>query len=694
MVFDSVAPRLRPFLRACALPLALLLVFLYLVWRSKGAYPAVFADEWLYSSQARLLPFKDATLPSYLYLGVFHLTSACGAGFLDCARLFNSAFLVLAAPFLYQIARLVSSKPVAGALVLLSLLAPVNSYTSYFMPEAMYYCGFAIFSWAVLTLRDGAPWRYGLLCGSVLGLMSLVKIHALFLLPALLAFMLYLCGGAAPARRWRALASMSVCAVLAMVLTKSALAYLIAGPDGLNFLGSFYGGHARNSGGSAAMLLKLVGPALVSLRGHLLALLLLFAVPIAGIVLNRLQPRAVAEAGARGRDLAAIEVYALLMLGAAVVMTVAFTASVADAGPDELMRLHLRYYDFVFPLLLIGAAAPLGMPPRRAGWLNRLLGLPLAVLLLWACWLIAPYHPSLIDGPELAALGQSPAVLAGLTGLELLILLVWIVDRRRAAGLLLFLLMPLHIVAFEVLMHSRLSAMRVPNSYDSAGMMAHQSIPPAERGSVTVAGEGAGLTRALFQIDHAAAQQLDLVPNAALDHSQIPAHQRWLLVVGEHALPADMPVFRQTPQYRLLRLQPLPAPQTVLDFDRPRDSAVLIGSSGLAAPEVWGSWSTGPQLRLQFKQALPQALNVFLRARAFGPNTERDFVISVGGQRRSFRLSATVQDRVFQFQTDGRQRQLTIEVPSPTAPRSIGLGDDERLLGLGLVQLSLGDGGR
>src|SRR5471032_2662128 len=378
MGFDSVAPRLRPFLRACALPLALLLVFLYLVWRSKGAYPAVFADEWLYSSQARLLPFKDATLPSYLYLGVFHLTSACGAGFLDCARLFNSAFLVLAAPFLYQIARLVSSKPVAGALVLLSLLAPVNSYTSYFMPEAMYYCGFAIFSWAVLTLRDGAPWRYGLLCGSVLGLMSLVKIHALFLLPALLAFMLYLCGGAAPARRWRALASMSVCAVLAMVLTKSALAYLIAGPDGLNFLGSFYGGHARNSGGSAAMLLKLVGPALVSLRGHLLALLLLFAVPIAGIVLNRLQPRAVAEAGARGRDLAAIEVYALLMLGAAVVMTVAFTASVADAGPDELMRLHLRYYDFVFPLLLIGAAAPLGMPPRRAGRPSNRLSQPVA----------------------------------------------------------------------------------------------------------------------------------------------------------------------------------------------------------------------------------------------------------------------------------------------------------------------------
>ena len=61
------------------------------------------------------------------------------------------------------------------------------------------------------------------------------------------------------------------------------------------------------------------------------------------------------------------------MLGSSVGLTIAFTTSISALNPAEALRLHLRYYSFVLPLLLmLGAcalarpAAPLPASARRA----------------------------------------------------------------------------------------------------------------------------------------------------------------------------------------------------------------------------------------------------------------------------------------------------------------------------------------
>ena len=64
------------------------------------------------------------------------------------------------------------------------LLRRANVYTAYFMPESTYYFGFAVLSWIALTRGQWGWARRALATGAVLGLMSLVKVHALFLLPA------------------------------------------------------------------------------------------------------------------------------------------------------------------------------------------------------------------------------------------------------------------------------------------------------------------------------------------------------------------------------------------------------------------------------------------------------------------------------------------------------------------------------
>ena len=243
MSLRPTTARATEFFRGYGFVLALMGLFLSLTFRNAGLYPMVFADEWSYSSNARLLPFSESIVPSWLYFALFRTTSACGTGFLECARLINVVLYVAAAPLLYLLARRVCTPRVAAWIAVLALLAPVSTYTAYFMPEAMYFTGFCLFAWVALAWRTVNPLVYGLASGAILGLMSIIKVHGLFLMPALLAFMLYICLADERRERWwlRALQMMTA-AVLAMVLVKMTFGYLLAGPAGLSLFGSFYGG--------------------------------------------------------------------------------------------------------------------------------------------------------------------------------------------------------------------------------------------------------------------------------------------------------------------------------------------------------------------------------------------------------------------------------------------------------------------
>ena len=129
--------------------LAAIAIFVALLFRNSGLYPVV-ADEAIYSKLSRLQPLADATIPGYLYLAIYRLTSICGDEFLGCARILNAIFFVAATPFIYLAARQVCTKTVASIVALLALLGPINSYTAYFMPEAPYFFSFWLLTWFIL----------------------------------------------------------------------------------------------------------------------------------------------------------------------------------------------------------------------------------------------------------------------------------------------------------------------------------------------------------------------------------------------------------------------------------------------------------------------------------------------------------------------------------------------------------------
>ena len=231
---ESVSPatferRQAAWRTACILAVAAVTLYVYL--RNHGLYPAVFADEWSYSKMSRLAPLAEAMVPSYLYLWLFSASKACGAGFLECVRVGNLAFYLAALPFVHGLARRYTSAGYAMLLTVLAAAAPLNAYTMYFMPEATYWFGFCVLSWIMLT-RDG--WSIlgtALAGGLVLGLMSLVKVHALFLIPALCLYLVYASWQAGGAwKQWAARGASSAAAAAALtVAVKFGVGWLLAG---------------------------------------------------------------------------------------------------------------------------------------------------------------------------------------------------------------------------------------------------------------------------------------------------------------------------------------------------------------------------------------------------------------------------------------------------------------------------------
>ena len=618
-------------------------IFAWLVWRNYGLYPAIFADEWYYSKMARLTPLGEAIVPSYLYLWLFGASSACGTGFLDCVRLGNSALLVGAAPFIYLLARQVTRPGPAVLVTLLSLMAPLNLVTAFFMPEATYYFGFLLLSWLLLTRASWGWARLALAGGAVLGMMSLVKVHALFLMPAICLFVA--CAGwlRQPAAPWLRNGALSAALLAATTLgVKFGLGYLLAGEPALSVFGSFYGSAADSN--TSRALAPLFSAAFINGRGHLMVLALLMPLPMALLLLWVLS-RALRRASSTGFNLLCL--YTLLTLGAAAGMTIAYTASIAGVGPHEVLRLHLRYYSFTFPLLLmIGAAA---LAPQTtfaaAGARLRIAAAALVGMAIVAALVLLPrYALSAMDGPEIAAIPLASWGGWVVAELGLLVLALWAAGARKAAPLFLFALAPL-IVALGVKNSTLYLAQVVPGwAPDRAGIAARDHIPRAERKHVTIAASDmVEIMRAQFHVDDKDTAMLELAPGAPIQAYQLPARSKWLLVIGPHALPDGVEQVLKTDEYALVRLpgefRPLASARL---SEAPGTTGLLGATEGLSMVEGWGRWSEEKQVVLHFNQALPKQLDVVLKAMAYGDNTALPFTMRVGDASAQFGLRGSM----------------------------------------------------
>ena len=267
-----------------------IVLFVYLNARNAGLVPMVFGDEWMYNLFSRVEPASLSPRPMYLFFSVYGWTSHCGEGFLDCARQINALFFALSLPLIYSVSR--SFLPVGLSLfvAICSVFSPINTYSAFFMPESMYFFFFWLFTWVVVKGFESNPLLMTLGGGGVLGLMSMVKPHAVFLFTGLLAgcFFFWLQKRTLPCFRRGLL--LALASGLAFFAVRLPVGYLFAGANGLSIMGSTYTGYARHALSMTEYITLLSNLRSIFL-GHVLGNALVFGVPLAimgGLVLNRI----------------------------------------------------------------------------------------------------------------------------------------------------------------------------------------------------------------------------------------------------------------------------------------------------------------------------------------------------------------------------------------------------------------------
>jgi len=563
------------------------------------------------------------------------------------------------------------------------------------MPEAMYFFVFWVFSWFVLSYLDSSPLILGGGAGLILGILAMIKAHGIFLLGSFAFFALLgwvFCLDKVTLRRTLELIA---CAIAGFLLIRLPLGFLIAGKEGMHLLGELYGSYATSAVKGSRYLSELKLARYV-LYGHLLGLSALLGVPLASIASMTRQSHHDTH---DDKHLRIIQLFALTSLATLLVIVVLFSAHIGAAYDlKEVARLHMRYYDFMFPLLFIIAAAHISsgasVPPKS--WRTWSAVLPVAILAMQAIRvLVKRYHPITTDCPELRGFTVNHIAFVSLAVLGLLSLLVWGIRRTWGASLYVFVFLPLTMVTSSHYVFKELrQGYRTENIYDSAPLFARRYLSNEVSQLVIAASDRTGLYRAQFHIDNPDAATVELPAGAALEAAQIPPGKNWILLIGDHKVHFPVQYELSMGEYSIIRLQLKNGNE--IDFSRTFWPGLLRKVRGLDRIEDFGRWSNGDEVEIEYLSPLPQKFVLSLEAFAFGPNIGQPFKICIGSQEQEFRYDGVRQWvpelKSFPFQMDGTEKIIRIKIPRPTAPKDFfGTGTDERRLGIALHKLRITD---
>jgi hypothetical protein len=127
-------------------------------------------------------------------------------------------------------------------------------------------------------------------------------------------------------------------------------------------------------------------------------------------------------------------------------------------------------------------------------------------------------------------------------------------------------------------------------------------------------------------------------------------------------------------------------PPLAIDFSQPQ---ILFGLKGFSGPEAWGRWTEGGEAALILGAPLPPRFDLVLEAKAFGPNAGAPLEIRAGGVVRTLVLGTGLTNERVPFRDVAPSRTLVFRIPHPVSPREMGLGEDDRRLGIAVSRLAL-----
>jgi phosphoglycerol transferase len=499
-----------------------------LTTRLVGVNVSVLVDEYSYVIDAHYRSLGEASYPNHLFQLVYSSTKLCGAEFYSCARSLNAVFVIGGALFLYFIAKSISNKKwLASAVALGAVFGSYGTYTAYFMPEAIFNFPMIVFYWAVIRFSSAENLLAWAGFGLMLGIASLAKPHAFFVIPAVIIYILLL-QRATKERYFLGALLKSGTLVALFFASKFVFGFLISGERGLSVLGK-YASLPQAGGLATEAIAKNSGLNVIGTSwGQTLMITMIIgvALPVAvHAILNSL----------RRRDSIVFKDFSAGTLIGLSLLNMMAVSAIFEAWGNLDIWMHTRYYSYLIPLsAIVLLEAYSRARPESKPLLKRLvvaIFMPVATVALITAAI--PYGANWIDAPDFKFHIDNLVISSILMLVSIGLAIWWLWDGKT----------PMLVAALISLLASVLSGSYISNflvasfgqdsSFDQLGRVLRNYLPQEELDKTLLIGENQTLLeRALFIAMTGKAQMVNSGEEEIAIETLDP-EARWLVKVGE-----------------------------------------------------------------------------------------------------------------------------------------------------------------
>ena len=510
-----------------ALAVASVVSYWILTARLVGVNVSVLVDEYSYVLDAHYRELSEAAYPNHLFQLVYSTTKACGPEFYSCARSLNALFVIGSGIIVYLFAKYMSKKYwLASAAFVVTVFGSMGTYTAYFMPEAIFNFFMVAFFYALtrFSLSNNLLVWAGM--GAILGIASLAKPHAFFVVPALVVYIVLLTRATEPKHFMISVKRLVVSGV-SLLGTKFGLGFAIAGERGLSIFGSYGGAISSGEAVASTLGVNTWVNVPVTTWGQILMITMILGVSLPVAILGLRESLKKDNQVFLANRFRALFALSLLNMMAVV--------AVFEAWQNLTNWMHTRYNSYLIPLAIIVLIEAYIHFDRAPGKLaKRVTFGGFTFLSLFALFTAAiPYGANWIDAPDFKAhidnlvISSIVIVIAIVLGLWWL----WGTGAPLVAGVT-FMIMS------SVLSGTHISNFLVANfgqdtTYDQLGRVLRNYLPPSELDATVIVGDNHTVgERVLFGTLSGSARFAGggLTP---IDVSTLGSDVAWVVALGE-----------------------------------------------------------------------------------------------------------------------------------------------------------------
>ena len=550
------------------IPLALAIWSISRVW---NVLPSIMQDEYIYTSQAKNLPFAEQTYSNYIFSWIMGITNSCGTEFYTCTKSINSVFFLATVFLTFLIARRFLDFRWAIFVSSVTALSPVAIPVSYFMPETMYFTMMTLTIWLTLAVSRKQSWLVWLIPGLSLGATALVKPHAVFMLPAFVIFA-FLFAYKKVGSGWIAGARAGVVVAAGFMVTKFGLGFLFAGTAGLKLFGG-YGSPVQAISGAisstaptapeseqvptevaevASGLELFLQVSIGHLLAHIAVLALLAGIPI---ILSLRVSYSVVKTKQPIGEVSSLFVLVALITVSMIAVVAVFEAYVTASGDDHSDRLILRYYEFLIPQFLV-----MGLLLPRFTDSKRLLRIVQGSLIVLAAMAFTIFYPPIFakqyaDSSTLPGIGDSQGFFIFVGLFVSCAVVFWIVNPEKGNLVIGRFVMPAVLILALVMSQNKLIEINgTPAYFDQAGWDSRSFLQDVPGDRILVVGQTrTEVFTVKFWIDEANIRDL-LVVEGSLIGAENVTDTDYVVTLGNIDVDFSHEVVTEGEGYRLVRV--------------------------------------------------------------------------------------------------------------------------------------------